>query len=363
MRNVESSRVSPQLGFTLVELMVSMTLGLILTAGLVQIFVSNKQSFVMSQALSNVQESGREGAMILAREIRNSDYWGCITAATSVKNNLNPGGTDDVLDFSRGLEIYPDADGDNAIVDGSHVIVMRGIGGAPEVTVEKVPAGPAASLHVSDASLFERGDILLVSDCEHANIFQVTQANENGNDLVVHNTGGTEGANAIAPGNASSDMPKKYSENAKIYRPSVTRYSVQADADGRRSLVVERALIAGSGGAANQLGTPVELVGDIRDMRTHIGVDTDGDGAINSWQDPPAEDAANAADVLAQTLAVKVSLLVRSRDDNVNDDAIEFCFPGWLDCTSDATGLQTADDSALYRVYTMTASIRNRTLE
>ena len=358
MRKVGSGKILQQQGFTLVELMVSMTLGLILTAGLVQIFVSNKQSFLMSQALSNVQESGREGAMILAREIRNADYWGCITAATSVKNNLNPGGTDDVLDFSRGLEIYPDADSDNAIVDGSHVIVMRGIGGGPEVTVEKVPAADSAALHVSDASLFDVGDILLVSDCEHANIFQVSRANENGNDLVVHNTGGT-----MQPGNAVNTMPKKYSDNAKIYRPSVTRYSVQADADGRRSLVVERALVADNSGSANTLGTAVELVADIRDMRTQLGVDTDGDGAINSWQDPPAKDATNAADVLAQTLAVKVSILVRSRDDNVNDDAIEFCFPGWLDCTSDATGLLTADDSALYRVYTMTASIRNRTLE
>lgn len=358
MFKVESSRISPQLGFTLVELMVSMTLGLILTAGLVQIFVSNKQSFLMSQALSNVQESGREGAMILAREIRNADYWGCITAATSVKSNLNPGATDDVLDFSKGLEIYPDADSDNAIVDGSHVIVMRGIGGGPEVTVEKVPAADSASLHVTDASLFDVGDVLLVSDCEHANIFQVSKANDNGNDLVVHNTGGT-----MKPGNLVKTMSKKYSGNAKVYRPSVTRYSVQADTDGRRSLVVERALLASNSGSANVLGSPVELVSDILDMRTRLGVDTDGDGAINNWQDPPEKDATNAADILAQTLAVKVSLLVRSRDDNVNDDAVQFCFPGWLDCTSNATGLQTADDSALYRVYTLTASIRNRTLE
>lgn len=359
MRNVESSWVSPQRGFTLVELMVSMTLGLILTAGLVQIFVSNKQSFLMSQALSNVQESGREGAMILAREIRNADYWGCITAATSVKSNLKAGVPGDVLDFSRGLEVYPDADSNNAIVDGSHVLLLRGISGAPEVGVEKVPAASASALHVTDASPFSEGDILLVTDCEHANIFQVTTVNPKGNDLITHNQG--QGS----PGNAKdATMPKKYTNNAKIYRPSVTRYSVQADDQGRRSLVVERALLANnSGNNANSFGDPVELVGDIRDMRTHIGVDTDGDGAINSWQDPPAKDATNAADVLAQTLAVKVSILVRSRDDNVNDDAIEFCFPGWLDCTSDATGLQTADDSALYRVYTMTASIRNRTLE
>ncbi|WP_297797923.1 PilW family protein [uncultured Marinobacter sp.] len=358
MRNVESSRKLPQQGFTLVELMVSMTLGLILTAGLVQIFVSNKQSFVMSQALSNVQESGREGAMILAREIRNADYWGCISTATSVQNNLNSEKASDLLDFSRGLEIFPDADSNNAIVDGSHVLFFRGISGAPEVGVEKVPAADASSLHVTDASPFSKGDILLVTDCEHANIFQATTVSDKGNDLMTHNKG-----DSFDPGNEITTMPKKYTNNAKIYRPSVQRYSIQADDQGRRSLVVERALLANNSTNADGFGDPVELVADIRDMRTLIGVDTDGDGAVNSWQDPPEKDAANAANLLAQTLVVKVSLLARSRDDNVNDDAVQFCFPGWLDCTSEATGLQTADDSALYRVYTMTASLRNRTLE
>lgn len=355
MRNSSKPVHGGQTGLSLIELMISMTLGLILMAGLVQIFVANKQSFVLSQALANVQESGREGAMILAREVRNADYWGCITEATSVQNNLNPGGTDDVLDFTRGLEIYADSDSTNAIVDGSHVIVLRGIGGGPEVTVDKVPAADSASLHVSDASMFDVGDILLVSDCENANIFQVSKANENGNDLVVHNTGGT-----MTPGNAIKTMPKKYSDNAKVYRPSVTRYSVQADASGRRSLVVERALVESNSGDASSLGAAVELVAEVRDMRTLIGVDTDGDGAVNEWRDPPAATDAGAEDVLATTLAVRVSLLVRSRDESVSDDPVAVCFPGWLDCTSAATGLQTPADSALYRAYTFTSSIRNR---
>lgn len=344
-----------QRGLSLVELMISMTLGLILTAGLVQIFVTNKQSFTLSRAVANVQESGREGAMILGREIRNADYWGCISAATSVQNNLNSASAGDLLDFSRGLEIYPDTDSNNAIVDGSHVILLRGISGAPEVGVDKVPAGDSASLHVTDSSSFAEGDILLVTDCENANIFQATNVNDKGNDLIVHNKGGT-----FDPGNAIKTMPKKYTENAKIYRPSVTRYSVQADDQGRRSLVVERALLANNSGNADGFGDPVELVAEIRDMRTLIGVDTNDDLAVDEWRDPPAPSDADAEDVLARTLAVRVSLLVRSRDDSVSDDPVDFCFPGWLDCSSTATGLQTPSDSALYREYSFTASVRNR---
>lgn len=352
-----SSRiVGREAGLSLVELMVASALGLVLMAGLVQIFVASKQSFVLSQGLATVQESGRQGAMILAREIRNADYWGCISRVSSVQNNLKPGSDGDVLDFSRGLEIHVDADSTNAIVDGSHVITLRGVSGDPVVTVEKVPAADAASLHVSDASLFDVGDVLLVSDCEDATIFQVSKANENGNDLVVHNTGGK-----MEPGNEVKTMQKKYTDNAKVFRPTMVRYSIQVDDDGQRSLVLERALTANNDGAdAAALGDPAKLVAEIQDMRTLLGVDTDGDGNVDVWQDPPAPSAADAADILAQTLAVKVSLLVRSRDDNVNDSAAAYCFPGWLDCASAATGLQTPADSALYRSYTFTSTIRNR---
>ncbi len=356
MRRQYGRVAARQLGLSLVELMVASALGLILMAGLVQIFVASKQSFVLSQGLANVQESGRQGAMILAREIRNADYWGCISRVSSVQNNLNPGSAGSILDFSRGLEIYVDTDSNNAIVDGSHVIVMRGVTGDPVVTVEKVPAADSASLHVTDASQFDVGDVLLVSDCEDATIFQVSKANENGNDLVVHNTGGQ-----MVPGNAVKSMQKKYTNNAKVFRPTMVRYSIQMDDAGQHSLVLERALTANNtGGDATTVGDPVELVAEIRDMRTLLGVDTDDDGNVDVWREPPAPTDADAAEVLAQTLSVKVSLLARSRDDNVNDGAVPYCFPGWLDCADAATGLQTPADSGLYRAYTFTSTIRNR---
>lgn len=119
-------------------------------------------------------------------------------------------------------------------------------------------------------------------------------------------------------------------------------------------------MLADNSGNADGFGDPVELVAEIRDMRTLIGVDTNDDLAVDEWRDPPAPSDADAEDVLARTLAVRVSLLVRSRDDSVSDDPVDFCFPGWLDCSSTATGLQTPSDSALYREYSFTASVRNR---
>lgn len=46
-------------GFTLVELLVSMTLGLIITGALVQVYQSNNQLMSYNYALSNIQQDGR----------------------------------------------------------------------------------------------------------------------------------------------------------------------------------------------------------------------------------------------------------------------------------------------------------------
>jgi type IV pilus assembly protein PilW len=46
-------------GFTLVELMISITLGLVLLAGVTAVFLSSKQSFRTQESLGQVQETGR----------------------------------------------------------------------------------------------------------------------------------------------------------------------------------------------------------------------------------------------------------------------------------------------------------------
>ena len=56
---MSTRRYRKQMGFTLVELMVSMTLGLIITVSLVQVYQSNNNLQVYNYALSNIQQDGR----------------------------------------------------------------------------------------------------------------------------------------------------------------------------------------------------------------------------------------------------------------------------------------------------------------
>ena len=46
-------------GFSLVELMVAMLLGLLITGAALQLFLANQQSFALQQTLSRVQENGQ----------------------------------------------------------------------------------------------------------------------------------------------------------------------------------------------------------------------------------------------------------------------------------------------------------------
>lgn len=61
-------------GFTLVELMISLALGLLIIGGVLYVFLSSSQTFRMNEAQSRVQENGRFALELLAREIRHAGF-------------------------------------------------------------------------------------------------------------------------------------------------------------------------------------------------------------------------------------------------------------------------------------------------
>ena len=66
-----------QRGLTLVELMIAMLLGLFLLGGLLQIFISSKQTNRMQEGLSRLQENGRFAMDFMTRDIRLAGFMGC----------------------------------------------------------------------------------------------------------------------------------------------------------------------------------------------------------------------------------------------------------------------------------------------
>jgi len=68
-----NSRVQ-QLGFTLIELMVSLALGLIIMLAATQLFVTNQLSFSLQRGMGNVQENGRFAIDYINSTVRSSEY-------------------------------------------------------------------------------------------------------------------------------------------------------------------------------------------------------------------------------------------------------------------------------------------------
>src|SRR6056297_2065090 len=160
-------------GFSLVELMVAITLGLLLTAGMVQLFSSSRLTFQTNDALARVQENGRFAMELLKRDLRQAGERGFCAGRLEINNHLNTScanGSADFFDPARALvgweydgtgsgdeytvpdDLDPDgaADGDwsssaasgsslpgllsGRVVPGSDVLVVRSLQPVPNVT-------------------------------------------------------------------------------------------------------------------------------------------------------------------------------------------------------------------------------------
>ena len=63
-----------QKGFSLVELMIAMVLGLLLLVGVVNIFLGSNQTYRLQEAMFQMQEAGRFSISIMTRDVRDAGF-------------------------------------------------------------------------------------------------------------------------------------------------------------------------------------------------------------------------------------------------------------------------------------------------
>lgn len=99
-----SNRKAPQCGFTIVEIMLAITLSMILIAGVIQIYLSSKESFRVQNELARLQENQRIAVEFLQRDISKAGfvpYAGTpIPAASIVTINDGGGNNSDSISIS-----------------------------------------------------------------------------------------------------------------------------------------------------------------------------------------------------------------------------------------------------------------------
>lgn len=93
MNNIARNK---QRGFSLIELMIALVLGLFIIGGVLSVFIGSSQTFNANEALSRVQENGRFAIELIAEDIRNSGYTGrCFLGVNNVIDIAPDGGAND----------------------------------------------------------------------------------------------------------------------------------------------------------------------------------------------------------------------------------------------------------------------------
>jgi type IV pilus assembly protein PilW len=76
MKTLSTSNPRHQSGFSLIELMIAMVLSLVILLAVVQVFLGSRQTYVLADDMSRVQENGRFSMDFIAQNIRMGGYQG-----------------------------------------------------------------------------------------------------------------------------------------------------------------------------------------------------------------------------------------------------------------------------------------------
>lgn len=75
MVRIKRNSRTQQLGFTLVELMIAITLGLLILLAIGSIYIGSRQTFRMQEENARLQETGRYALEVMGRSIRQAGFW------------------------------------------------------------------------------------------------------------------------------------------------------------------------------------------------------------------------------------------------------------------------------------------------
>ncbi len=274
-------------GLTLVELMISMLLGLLVVGSASAIFLSNRQTYRATEALGRIQEGSRMAFELMARDVREAGGNPCgklRTQQLKVANVLNSPGSNWWSSWNDGLRGYDGtvaAPGtafgtslENRIANTDAIDIMSGDNASGVTVVDHVPASAQFHLNTVNHTL-DDGDIALVCDFRQASLFQVSNAQPGTNEVVVHNTG-----NTVSPGNCTKGLgypvvcttlgtPYEYGPNSMIVRLHAVRWYIGRNENGRSSLF--RTSLVNNGGVV--AATPQEIAEGVSNMTLQYLVD------------------------------------------------------------------------------------------
>ncbi len=373
-------------GFSLVELLVAITIGAIILAGAITLFVNNRDTYKTTNELSRLQETARYALGMMIKDIRMAGYFGCADRLDTVTDN-NGAAAGDLWNPANPIEGWeggvagnylpsnvagvPGAGGagfgsfvdniaDNpGATDGDDgwVLALGGIVpdsitlrylagnmndavGAAGILDNQVTAdasdGAGSVITVDSAIGFSANQVAAITDCGGSDVFQIDAVNT-GPPATVQASALSRGYNAVSNPMIAPFVGVRYYIGANGRSPNPTT-------DPYPSLY--RAIVS-PGGLTE---APQELFEGIESLQLLYGEDTNADGAPDLY--------ANADGIGSWTnvVSVRLSILVRTIDQRGRADVANID-SNTYQVNNDV--FDPVDDRRRRRVFTTTVMVRN----
>jgi type IV pilus assembly protein PilW len=325
---IERARPCRSRGLTLIELMISLALGMLVILSVGYAYIGSRTTFRQQDALGRMQENARFVFETLSNDIRMVGYAGplCGLANTEVVNALPSPTNWDKDIFGTPLKGY----------EGASTT-------APDVSAT-VYAGDALSVLRTDST---KEYVVNAAAAAGAAISFSGTAPANG-DVVVTDCGNAKPRQAFALAGSVNALTTPIAAQSRIMPLIANLYYVRLR-DTTKPIGTDNppALYRKSAAGVQ------ELVEGVEDMQITYGVDTsspatcsDNDGGVDAYVKADAVEAtvpcATAAEDWKKVLAVRVTLSMRSVEDGIT------------------TAVQPAGDRRLRKTFTTTIAARNR---
>jgi type IV pilus assembly protein PilW len=337
-----------QLGLSLVELMISITLGLILMAGVVQMFVSSKVTFNSQQSVSRIQETGRLAIEFMSKDIRAAGNYGCgklepTNPAKALQNaTLDMGGLH--TNFNMGIQGFDTSAGLTAPLTAATALGVASVSSSQNIIAIRsaLDVGLPVTKLNEDAKVFAYttqaavsadscvegiciGDAVVVSDCYSARAFVVSDLSINANDATIVPV-------ASNPAWDSTVITQQF-KTGEVAPLKTIVYFIANGANGLPSLWQR-----------TNTENAVELLEGVEQMRIRYAL-----AASRETYSTATDIGTNWPNVVS----IRLELVVRSQNDNAVDAPQPYTLGGTT---------VTPTDRFMRQVFSTTINVRNRNL-
>lgn len=332
-----------QRGYSLIELMIAMVIGLIVLNGAITVVIDGQQRAREDRETNQLQDTARFALHVLTQDLFMAGFWGCATPgdseiANTVRTsaggfiNMTPitgyEGGDTTINFPVDMQ--------RRAIKGSDAFIVRHASSSVLGIEKHVPN--SAAIHLWEKHHFSVGDTLVIAeaDCRQMGVFQMSGPNNDGSNLINHNEnkGNGNAANNCTKslkgnfecsldcqtGDCPNAVAGEYGPGSRLMKFEANAYYVglspaYVGTNLEQLPILYRQELSSDGVYATRA---VEIAAGVESLDMVYGVDRNGNGEVDQFIPADAMDLDGSGfitdDEWARVVAVRMQLILRSTD-------------------------------------------------